>query len=412
MTERPHESLEALLAEIVPAPWRAAVERGDQAEIAEAARDLDVARAIARRIAADGWLTAEWPPTYGGRGLASDDAVHVRRTLARWRVGLVESAIGTGWIGPTILQFGSDELRERLLPRISRNEDLWCQLFSESEAGSDLSSVRTVARRDGDEWIISGAKIWTSRADVSSWGLAVVRTDGSVSKHAGLTVFCIPMDAPGVDVTPIRQMTGEAEFFEVRLDAVRVPDSQRVGEPGQGWEIVRATLAFERRAGSGSGAATPGSVVGRGIEELLAEHLDSASPSFESKLIDMWVEARLVALNNERNAALVRAGREPIGRGAPVNKVLQAEHSKRLQSLRMELGGIAAMNPQPGDSVGVADVWAYLRVQPKTIAGGTSEVLRDQIAERALGMPRSEDPSRRVPWDDFVRGMARETGER
>ncbi|KRA25264.1 hypothetical protein ASD65_13165 [Microbacterium sp. Root61] len=404
------QPLVELLSSALPVEWVRAVRTQDDEALADASADQQTARAAAAAAAVEGWLTPEWPRRYGGRELDADSAVHVRRTLARWRVGLVESAIGAGWLGPAILQFGNDDQRDRLLPRIARNEDLWCQLFSETEAGSDLASVRTTARRDGDSWVIDGGKIWTSRADLASWGLAVTRTDGSVRKHAGLTCFCIPMGAEGVEIRPIRQMTGDAEFFEVRLDGVRVPDSDRIGSEGQGWEIVRAVLAFERRAGSGAGAATPGSVVGRGVEQLLDRHLPTAGPWARTRLIDTWVEATLIGLNNERNAALAAAGRELLGRGSPVNKVLQAEHTKRLQALRMELGGLAAVAPGLEDEVAVRDQWAYLRAQPKTVAGGTSEVLRDQIAERGLGMPRSVDPSRRVAWDEFVSGAGRTEG--
>lgn len=408
----PREELSAALRAAVPSVWAEAVDRGDDAALTAIVADRLLARRVASEIAVQGWLTPEWPTRYGGRGLDPDQAIGVRRELSRWKAGLVESAIGTGWLGPAILQFGSDEQRERFLPRIASNEDFWCQLFSEPEAGSDLASIRSVARRDGGDWIVDGAKIWTSRADISSWGLAVLRTEPDAVKHAGLTCFCIPMDAPGVEVRPIRQMTGDAEFFEVRFDGLRVPDSQRLGEPGQGWEIVRAVLAFERRAGSGSGAATPGSVVGRSIEQLVDDWLPDASPHEQTRIVDLWVEAALVAANNERNALLSSAGRPPIGRGAPVNKVLQAEHSKRLQALRMELGGLQATAPAVEDPVGMSDLWAYLRVQPKTVAGGTSEVLRDQIAERGLGMPRSIDPSRGVPWSTFVHRVSAEGGER
>jgi alkylation response protein AidB-like acyl-CoA dehydrogenase len=409
MSKPPAAELESFLAEVLPDPWVAAVRSGDDASLARLIADREFARSLADKVAAEGWLTAEWPIEYGGRGLDADAAVGVRRMLARWQIGTVESAVGTGWVGPAILQFGDEQQRGELLTPISRNEAFWCQLFSEPEAGSDLASLRTRGRRNGADWVIDGAKIWTSRADVATWGLAVVRTDSSVTKHAGLTCFCIRMDSPGLEMRRIRQMTGDSEFYEVRLDNVNVPDRYRLGGTGQGWEIVRAVLSFERKAGSGSGAATPGSVVGRSIEELIAEHKDLADAWTRTRLIDTWVESRLIAFNNERNAALSAADRGPIGGGAPINKVLQAEHTKRLQSLRMELRGIDAVNPRSEDYVGTTDLWAYLRVQPKTIAGGTSEVLRDQIAERALGMPRSVDPSKGVPWSEFLQGL---TGSR
>ncbi|MBV0896132.1 acyl-CoA dehydrogenase family protein [Microbacterium sp. NC79] len=399
--------LETLLRDLLPEPWIRAVETGDDDALASFVADDVHGRSLANAVAAEGWLTPEWPTEYGGRGIDADAAVLARRTLARWRVGRVESAIGSGWIGPTILQYGTPEQRDLHLPRISHNEVFWCQLFSETEAGSDLASVRTAATATDGGWVLNGGKVWTSRADISAWGLAVVRTDTSVVKHAGLSVFLVPMDAPGVTIAPIKQMTGDAEFFEVRLDNVSLPNDSLLGTPGQGWEIVRTVLAFERRAGSGAGAATPGSVIGRGIESLIEERWNQAGAVERTRLASSLVDDLLIGLNNARNAALRAAGAEPIAKGAPVNKVLQAEHTKRLQGLRMSSGSIDRTSPAIDDMTAAADQWAFMRVQAKTIAGGTSEVLRDQIAERALGLPRFDDPSKRVPWRDFIAQLAK-----
>jgi alkylation response protein AidB-like acyl-CoA dehydrogenase len=388
----------------------ALVAAGDREALADYVSRLDsteLARLV-RTVAADGWLVPEWPVHLGGRALGPDEAVDVRRTLARWRVGSVESAIGTGWVGPAILRFAADDVAAELLPSIAANEVLWCQLFSEPEAGSDLASVRTRATRQGDDWHLTGRKIWTSRADRAGWGLAVARTNPDVPKHAGLTCFLVNLETHGVDVRPILQMTGDSEFFEVTLDDVVVPDRYRLGEPGQGWEIVRAVLALERVAGSGAGAATPGSVVGRTVDELIAEQLADADPVRADRIARLYVEAQAIALNNRRNALHRAAGLPPVANGTPYNKVLQAEHTKRLQRAVLDGGGLAAIAYEPGDRARAYDAWAFLRVQPKTIAGGTSEVLRDQIAERALGMPRGDDPSRRVSWREFLASQAGE----
>nr|WP_237549545.1 acyl-CoA dehydrogenase family protein [Streptomyces sp. SID4950] len=393
------EEFRTLLASSLPDDWVRAAAEDDIATLEKFNQGPDAA-AVVRKVAAEGWLTPEWPVAYGGRELDTEDAVRIRTELRRWRIGNVRSAIGTAWVGPAILKFAAPDAKTRLLPPIARNEALWCQLFSEPEAGSDLAAVRTRARRDGDRWLVSGTKIWTSRADVAQWGLALCRTDPTVSKHAGLTAFCIDMKAAGVSVSPIRQLTGDHEFFEVVLDNVAVDDSLRLGAPGAGWEVVRAVLAFERSAGSGVGAAPPGSVVGRGVQEAVARFGDQLDAGRLDELVRVYVESRVVELNNLRAAVERRAGRGPIRRGAPFNKILQAEHTKRLQQLFVDLAGMDAVARDPEDDWTAHNVWAYLRVQAKTIAGGTSEVLRNQVAERALGLPREEDPSRHRPWQE------------
>jgi alkylation response protein AidB-like acyl-CoA dehydrogenase len=397
----PLEEFRALLEAELPAAWRAAVRDGDAAALEEIARSGHGPPAV-RTVAAHGWLTPEWPPEYGGRGLGPDEAVEIRRELRRWLIGDVSSAIGTAWVGPTILKFGGEALKRRLLPSIARNEALWCQLFSEPEAGSDLAAVRTKGARRGADWVLDGTKFWTSRANLASWGLALVRTDASVPKHAGLTCFCVDMSAPGVVISPIRQMTGDHEFYEVRLDGCVVPDELRLGDPGSGWEVVRTVLSFERRAGSGVGAAPPGSVVGRGVEDLMAAYGGRLDPVQADEAVQIYIESRLVELNNRRMAVERAAGRVPPE--GPFNKILQAEHTKRLQQAFVDFGGLDAVAHAPGDTWSASNRWAFLRVQAKTIAGGTSEVLRNQVAERALGLPRDPDPGRSLPWQDTVSG--------
>jgi alkylation response protein AidB-like acyl-CoA dehydrogenase len=403
--EPPVAEFRRLLARELSPAGAAAAAAADAEELARLAAGPGGARAIAI-VAAGGWLTPEWPREYGGRGLRPDDALEVRRELRRWRIGDVKSAIGTSWVGPAILRFGSGQARARLLPPIARNESLWCQLFSEPEAGSDLAAVRTRAVHRGTEWILDGAKIWTSRANVASWGLALARTDPALPKHAGLSCFCVPMDAPGVSIRPIRQMTGDSEFFEVRLDGCALPGELLLGLPGQGWEIVRAVLAFERQAGSGIGAAPPGSVVGRDIGELVDRHRGRLDPVRADAVARLYIESQLIEWNNRRIAAARAAGSAAPLVTAPFNKVMQAEHTQRLQQMFLDLDGLGAVAADPDDAWTARNSWSFLRVQAKTIAGGTSEVLRNQIAERALDLPRDNDPSRSVPWRDFLAGLA------
>jgi alkylation response protein AidB-like acyl-CoA dehydrogenase len=396
-------TFEAWLRATLPAAWVDAVDRGDGPAL-EAIATGETGDEAMRAAAAAGWLTPDWPERYGGRGLDASEAGEVKALLRRWHVGDVRIAIGTAWVGPTILQWGTEEQRATWLPPIARAEELWCQLFSEPEAGSDLAGLRTAARRDGDTWIVTGTKLWTSRANISRRGLLITRSDSSVPKHQGLTAFGLDMASPGVTVRPIRQMTGDAEFFEVVLDDVRVPDAARIGPPGAGWDVCRTALSFERIAGSGVGAAPPGSVVGRSIEELVAHHrarggLDRARAD---RLVRVWIEAELIRLLNRRVAARRAAG-QPVGPEGSVTKVLQASHTKALQRLFVVLDGPGGVAWDDGDPWAAANEWAFLRVQAKTIAGGTSEVLRNQLAERVLGLPRDEDPTRALPWEEALR---------
>ena len=239
----------------LPVDWVAAVDRGDATAVEVIATGA-VADAAIRAAAAGGWLTPDWPERYGGRGLDAGAASEVKALLRRWRVGDVRTAIGTSWIGPTILQWGTDAQRDRWLPPIAGATELWCQLFSEPEAGSDLAALRTAARLEPDgTWRIDGSKMWTSRADIARRGLLIARCDSSVPKHRGMVAFGIDMTAPGVTIAPIRQMTGDAEFFEVVFDGLVLSDDDRIGEPGAGWDVCRTALSFERVAGSGVGAA-------------------------------------------------------------------------------------------------------------------------------------------------------------
>lgn len=393
------------LREMVPAAWVEAVDAGD-AEVVRALAAGSEGAELHAAVAAEGWMTPTWPVAYGGRGLDDAAAAEVATVVRRWQIGHVNAAIGTAWIGPTLLEWGDEDQRRRYLPLIARNEELWCQLFSEPGAGSDLAAITTSVVPDGDRWIVNGQKVWTSRARLSRRGLLVARSDRTVPKHAGLTAFCLDMTSPGVEIRPLRQMTGDSEFFEVFLDNVSVPDADRIGPPGSGWAVCRSALARERVAGSGTGASPPGSVVGRSAAELLERWRGAAGPVMRQRLAAAWTEARVVELTNRRARPATAANGtngSPGGSVPPaVTKVLQAEHTKRLQRLFIDLEGPSGVAWEEPDSWRRSNEWAFLRVQAKTIAGGTSEVLRSQIAERVLGLPREADPTRGVAWQDVA----------
>jgi alkylation response protein AidB-like acyl-CoA dehydrogenase len=225
-----------------------------------------------------------------------------------------------------------------------------------------------------------------------------------------LTAFALDLELPGVTIRPIKQMTGDAEFFEVHLDDVAIADRDRIGEPGEGWSVCRTALSFERVAGSGVGASPPGSVVGRPIEDLVAHLRDELirpdRATERDRLLREWVSGRLIELLNLRVAATRAAGR-PVGPEGSVTKVLQAEHTKRLQQLFVDLAGMSGVAWELSDGWAAGNAWAFLRVQAKTIAGGTSEVLRNQLAERVLGLPREFDSSRILAWNELMGSVHR-----
>jgi len=304
-----------------------------------------------------------------------DEALEAAGRRYAWN----RNPMGIGMCGPTIVARGTDEQRARFLRPIFTAEELWCQLFSEPGAGSDVAGLATRAERDGDEWIVNGSKIWTSLAHRARWGLLLARTDPDAPKHAGVTMMAIDMKAPGVTVNPLRGITGDSHFNEVFFDDVFVPDSDVVGDVNRGWLVARATLGNERISiGGGSGGAsgfTP---------DHLIKLLD-ASPqavNYVRRAGECIAETHTLRLLNLRRASRAIAGAEP-GPEGNVTKLLVAEAGQRITELGMELAGSAAV-------VGQAPklLRSYLGNRAMTIAGGTSEITRNTIAERILGLPR------------------------
>jgi alkylation response protein AidB-like acyl-CoA dehydrogenase len=310
--------------------------------------------------------------------------------------------VGVDLAGPAILRWGTEEQKQRFLRPIARHQEIWCQLFSEPGAGSDLAGLETRAVRDGDAWVVTGQKLWTSLGDVASFGLLLARTDPDVPKHEGITVFLMPMHAEGVTVRPLRQLTGDAEFTEVFLDATHVDDRLRLGEVNDGWRVTRSVLMNERQAVSGSGAALPGTVTGRSVVSLIRRHAPVADPVLRQRLVQAYIEDRLVSLTNQRAAVRRRAG-QPTGPEASITKLFFSEHTQRLQNLAVDLEGTAAQAWSDDDRWLRNTAWSFLRVRSKTIAGGTSEVQRNILGERVLGLPKEPELDRSLPWSEVRR---------
>jgi alkylation response protein AidB-like acyl-CoA dehydrogenase len=318
------------------------------------------------------------------------------------------NAIGLGMAAPTIATYGTDEQREQWLRPLWTGEDIWCQLFSEPGAGSDLAGLGTRAVRDGDGWVVDGQKVWTSLAHVARWALLVARTDPDVPKHRGITYFVCDMTAPGVEVRPLRQATGEAEFNEVFLTGVRIPDSYRLGEVGAGWRVAQTTLMNERVAIGGGSAPREGGVIGV-LAADWRNRPEVRTPALHDRVLGLWVEAEVARLARERLRQQLAVG-QPGPEGSAAKLVL-ATLNQRISALEVELLGEDGLRyddwtmrrPEVVDFTGRVAGYRYLRAKGNSIEGGTSEILRNIIAERVLGLPSEIRVDKDKPWKDLPR---------
>jgi alkylation response protein AidB-like acyl-CoA dehydrogenase len=294
-----------------------------------------------------------------------------------------------------------------------RNAEVWCQLFSEPGAGSDLASLATTATRDGDEWVVTGRKVWTTWAHLADFGVLLARTDPDVPKRKGITYFLLDLHQPGVEVRPLRHIGGEREFNEVFLDGARVPDAQRVGEIGDGWRVANATLSGERQMVSGAGSGGVDRIGGSSVTRLLglATRTGRARDAIARQhLMRLVSEERIRAWTNQRVRAQVRAGRAP-GPESSIGKVHQGSLNQRVQEQAVAALGMDAVAfeaPAGADGRDYAgslpyEVAGMLRSRANTIEGGTSEVNKNVLAERVLGLPKEPDPWRGVPWRELPR---------
>ncbi|WP_020495839.1 acyl-CoA dehydrogenase family protein [Sciscionella marina] len=315
------------------------------------------------------------------------------------------NGIGLGMAAPTILAFGTEEQKRRFLRPLWTGEEIWCQLFSEPGAGSDLAALATRAVRDGADWVVNGQKVWTSSGHLARFAILVARTDPDVPKHRGMTYFLCDMTDPGVDVRPLRQITGEAEFNEVFLNQVRIPDSQRLGEVGQGWQVATATLNNERVAIGAHAAPREGGMAGV-VARTWREHPAGRTPERHDRLLRLWVEAEVARLTGERLRQKLAQG-QPGPEGAAM-KLSFARLNQQLSGLELELLGEQGLRysdwtmvrPDRVDFTGRDAGYRYLRAKGNSIEGGTSEILRNILAERVLGLPAEPRVDKDVPWKD------------
>ncbi|WP_405804343.1 acyl-CoA dehydrogenase family protein [Streptomyces sp. NBC_00210] len=316
--------------------------------------------------------------------------------------------IGLGMAAPTILKYGSEEVKQRFLRPLWVGEEVWCQLFSEPGAGSDLAALGTRAVRDGDDWVINGQKVWTSSAHVARWAILIARTDPDLPKHRGITYFICDMTDPGVEVRPLRQITGEAEFNEVFLTDVRIPDAHRLGDIGEGWKVAQTTLMNERVSIGGSRLPREGGMIGP-ISATWRERPEVRTHDLHQRLLTLWVEAEVSRLAGERLRQQLAAGQPgPEGSGM---KLAFARLNQEISGLEVELLGEEGLlysdwtmsRPEFVDFTGRDAGYRYLRSKGNSIEGGTSEVLLNIVAERVLGLPSEPRNDKDVAWKDLAR---------
>jgi len=353
-----------------------------------------------------------FPAGFGGLGLAPDlqRRVEERIRAAGVRADALErNGFGIFLAAPTIAAHASDELKARLLRPLFTGEELWCQLFSEPGAGSDLAGLSTRAVRDGDEWVVDGQKVWNTLAHRADRGMLVARTDPDAPKHRGLTYFALDMHAPGVDVRPLRQITGEAEFNEVYLTGVRVPDADRIGGLGDGWRVSLTTLMNERVTIGGAVAGRNSGPIGDALK-VWREHPESHDPVRRDRLARLWIDAEVLRLTNARAAANRKAGAP--GPEGSVAKLAFAETNRSIYELCMDVLGADGLlypsyemvRPDEASLTGGGDPRKmFLRSRAYSIEGGTSEILRNVLGERVLGLPGEPRVDKGLPWSEVPR---------
>ena len=352
-----------------------------------------------------GWACIGWAPDFGGRGASAIEEVIWRQEESQYDLPANFFLIGQGMIGPTLMAWASDEDKARFLPQLASGEEVWCQLFSEPAGGSDLAALRTRAERDGDDWVINGQKIWTSGAHYSDYGVIVVRTDPTVPKHKGLSYFYIDMKAPGVEIKPIKQLTGDSDFNEVYFTDVRVSDSQRLGEVGQGWQVSLTTLMNERAAIGGSFGQMDVSLA----MSVAAEVEIDGRPALEdaavrARIADWYVQEAGLKYTGYRSLTALSRGALP-GPENSIGKLVGAPKMQAMSSYLMDLLGAsgAIADEALAAKAGIIQR-AYMGAPGLRIAGGTDEIMANIIAERVLGLPQEPRLDKGIPFNEVPTG--------
>jgi len=365
---------------------------------------LEIARLWQRRKYEAGWACIGWDTEYGGRGASPIERVIWDQEESKYDVPSRFFVIGQGMIAPTLMVWAQPQHKENFLPKLASGEEIWCQLFSEPAGGSDLAALRTKAEKDGDEWIINGQKIWTSQAHYADYGIIVTRTDPTVAKHKGLTMFIVDMKAPGIDIKPIKQLTGESDFNEVYFTDVRIPDHYRLGDVGQGWTAALTTLMDERLAIGGGG---PGADVKLAMDIATLVEIDG-KPAIEdsavrAKIADFHVLEAGLEYNGYRAITALSRGELP-GPENSIGKLVGAPKLQAIASFCMDLleeSGIVWSDDSLLTSLAQR---SYMGAPGLRIAGGTDEIMTNIIAERVLGLPQDPRLDKGIPFNEVPTG--------
>ncbi len=408
MSDNWQEDLLAFLRQNLPEAWAEAVEEGDQQTVLALRDELDNVDFV-RQLGKSGWVAPDWDPAYGGRGLTRDQARQAINTLDEWEVPRTPRGSGLPLAAPTILQWSDEATKRRFLPPLATGEERWCQLFSEPGAGSDLASLATTAVRDGDDWVVNGQKVWTTMGHQAEFAMLLARTDPDQPKHKGITYFGMPMDAPGVEVRPLINMAGQLEFNEIFLTEVRVPDAYRISPVGEGWGATHTTLGAERFALSGTKKkkrrAKDEILGGKTIDQVIALATDlglNQNPYWRQRLATEWTNQRLLRLTSQRSRANAAMGKTAGPEGS-ISKIAKASYNQSLQVLAMDLLGASATAWTQDNQAPASFVEEFLRTRANSIEGGTSEIQRNIVGERVLGLPREPDQFRGAPWREVPR---------
>jgi len=349
--------------------------------IAATPEEAEVLRGWQRALHSGGWVGIHWPVAYGGRGASVSQGAIFNQELALARAPEIPGRAGVALVGPTLVGHGTDEQRARWMGRILAGDDIWCQLFSEPGAGSDLTGLSTRADRSGDVYVVTGQKVWSSYATFANWGIALVRTDPGAPRNKGISMLAVDMNAKGVDVRPLRQITGENEFNEVFLDEVEVPVENLIGAENDGWRVASTTLANERGASFIWKEQVRHQVAIDLLWKACAGSGQLADPIVRQRLARCWIDVEIFRLHNARTLARVARGEE-IGPESSLVKLFWAGTSQRLYETACDvLGPETLLND---------DAWGrgLLSTRANSIMGGTSEIQRSIIGERILGLPR------------------------
>jgi alkylation response protein AidB-like acyl-CoA dehydrogenase len=364
--------------------------------------------ATARELAESGYVAPHWPAPWG----LDADPVHqllIDDEFARAGVKRPSNQIGIGWAAPTVIHAGTEEQKKRYVLPALAGEEIWCQLFSEPGAGSDLASLGTRAVRDGEEWVVNGQKIWTTGAHYSAFGILIARTDPAAPKHRGITYFICPMDLPGIEVRNIRNIAGADSFNEVFFTDVRIPHANVVGEVNDGWRLAKVTLGNERVSLSSSGVLWGAGPTAADIVDE-ARRLGVTDAVMRQRLAALWTEHVILDLIRMRTLTARLRGEQP-GPEASIRKIMADEHGQRAMEIARDLIGMDALlvGSREGQKTLRSRSWysGYMFSKALTIGGGTGEVQRNILGERVLGLPAEPDDSTGRPWSETMRNATR-----